>query len=228
MILYLDWWFSGKESSCQCRRCKFNPWVRKISWRWAWQSTPVFLPGESHGQRSLAGYIHVVAESIVTERLNNNNSLFGRGGFLCITGYLQHLYPWDVSSNPLCRVIGECVSRYFQVPMVGVGKTASGQEPPGAVWPPQGPHSSLQGGKGEMKRSREWVISFQKDMTPTLLTSLPLTSRWPELVSGPPRVARDAGKCHHLSCLMPGSKAGTTWVALCLAQRRGILFLKGI
>ena len=32
------------------------PWVGKISWRRKWQPTPVFLPGESHGQRSLAGY----------------------------------------------------------------------------------------------------------------------------------------------------------------------------
>ena len=32
-----------------------NPWVGKIPWRRAWQPTPVFLPGESHGQRSLAG-----------------------------------------------------------------------------------------------------------------------------------------------------------------------------
>ena len=34
----------------------FNPWVRKIPWRRAWQSIPVFLPGEFHGQRSLVGY----------------------------------------------------------------------------------------------------------------------------------------------------------------------------
>ena len=34
----------------------FNPWVGRIPWRRAWQPTPVFLPGESHGQRSLAGY----------------------------------------------------------------------------------------------------------------------------------------------------------------------------
>ena len=33
----------------------FYPWVRKIPWRRKWQVTPVFLPGESHGQRSLAG-----------------------------------------------------------------------------------------------------------------------------------------------------------------------------
>ena len=50
---------SGKELACQRRRhkrCGFNPWVGKILWRRAWQHTKVFLPGESHGQRSLAGY----------------------------------------------------------------------------------------------------------------------------------------------------------------------------
>ena len=35
------------------KRHGFNPWVGKIPWRRAWQPTPVFLPGESHGQRSL-------------------------------------------------------------------------------------------------------------------------------------------------------------------------------
>ena len=34
----------------------FHPWLGKIPWRRAWQLTPVFFPGESHGQRSLAGY----------------------------------------------------------------------------------------------------------------------------------------------------------------------------
>ena len=49
-------WLSGKESTCQWRRWWFDPWVGKIPWRRKWQSIPVFLPGESHGQRSLAGY----------------------------------------------------------------------------------------------------------------------------------------------------------------------------
>ena len=40
----------------QCRRCGFDPWVRKIPWRREWQPIPVFLPGKFHGQRSLAGY----------------------------------------------------------------------------------------------------------------------------------------------------------------------------
>ena len=50
---------SGKEPTCQRRRhkrCRFNPRVEKIPWRRAWQPTPVFLPGGSHGQRSLVDY----------------------------------------------------------------------------------------------------------------------------------------------------------------------------
>ena len=38
------------------RRCGFDPWVGKILWRRAWKPTPVFLPGESHEQKSLEGY----------------------------------------------------------------------------------------------------------------------------------------------------------------------------
>ena len=50
---------AARIPACQCRRHKrprFDPWVRKIPWRRPWQPTPVFLPGESHGQRILAGY----------------------------------------------------------------------------------------------------------------------------------------------------------------------------
>ena len=64
-------WLSGKESAYQCkrhRRCTFGPWVGKIPWRRKWQPTPVFLPGESHGQWSLAGYtLWGRKESDVTE-----------------------------------------------------------------------------------------------------------------------------------------------------------------
>jgi len=49
---------SGREHTSQCRR--YETWLRCLGqgdpWRRAWQTTPVFLPGESHGQRSLAGY----------------------------------------------------------------------------------------------------------------------------------------------------------------------------
>ena len=56
----------------QCRRCGFNCWVGKIPWRRKWQPTPVFLPGKSHGQRSLAGYRPWgQKESDMTWQLNN-------------------------------------------------------------------------------------------------------------------------------------------------------------
>ena len=39
-----------------CGRPKLDPWVRETTWRMEWLPTPGFLPGESHEQRSLAGY----------------------------------------------------------------------------------------------------------------------------------------------------------------------------
>ena len=59
MYIYIEgllWWLSDKESACQCRRLRFDSWVRKISWRRKWQPTLVFLFGKSHGQRSLVDY----------------------------------------------------------------------------------------------------------------------------------------------------------------------------
>ena len=50
--IHTHWW----DSACQCGRLEFNPWVREMPWRRKWQSAPVFSPGKSHGQRSLASY----------------------------------------------------------------------------------------------------------------------------------------------------------------------------
>ena len=87
---------SGKETTCQCRRLKrsgFDPWVGKISWRRTWQPTPVFLPGESHGQRSLVGYsLWGCKESDMTEWLSSSSSsslCFGRQ-------ILNHWTTWEV------------------------------------------------------------------------------------------------------------------------------------
>ena len=52
-------WLSGKRLCLQCwrhRKHGFRSWVGKVPWRRKWQLTPVFLPGKSHGQRSLVGY----------------------------------------------------------------------------------------------------------------------------------------------------------------------------
>ena len=61
-----DWfprWLSGKQTPCQCRRHKgrrFDPRVGRVPWRRRWQPTPVFLCGESHGWRILAGCIQSI------------------------------------------------------------------------------------------------------------------------------------------------------------------------
>ena len=83
LITGLPWWLSGKESPCQWRRLRKHgyegdsrnmsliPWIRKIPWRRKWQPTPVFLLGESYGQRNLVGYSpwgH--KESDMTEQLH--------------------------------------------------------------------------------------------------------------------------------------------------------------
>ena len=75
----LPQWHSGKEKLClqcrSCRRLRFGPWVRKIPWRREWQPTPLFLPEEFHGQRSLTGcspWGH--KEQDTTERLSLTHS----------------------------------------------------------------------------------------------------------------------------------------------------------
>ena len=75
--LFLSWLYklelhflggaSRKEPACQCKRHKrhrFDPWVGKIPWRRAGQPTPIFLPGESHGQSNLAGYSPVASQRV--------------------------------------------------------------------------------------------------------------------------------------------------------------------
>ena len=65
---------STKESACQCRKQSLNPWLEKSPWRRKRQLPPVFLPGKSHGQRSLVGYsprgCRVKQQSTHTHTLN--------------------------------------------------------------------------------------------------------------------------------------------------------------
>ena len=67
----------GKEPAQQCRRHKrhgFFPWAGKIPWRRKWQPTPVFLPGESHGQRRLAGYSPWGGKELDTEATSHERN----------------------------------------------------------------------------------------------------------------------------------------------------------
>ena len=69
-------WLSDRESACQCRKCGFNPWAGNVPWRSKWQSTPVFLPGKSHGHRSLACCSPWGCKELDTsEQLNNKNMM---------------------------------------------------------------------------------------------------------------------------------------------------------
>ena len=67
----LPWWLRGYSVCLQRRRPGFKPWIGNISWWRQWHPTPVFLPGKSHGGRSLVDYSpwgH--KESDMTERLH--------------------------------------------------------------------------------------------------------------------------------------------------------------
>ena len=60
------------------KRCRFDPWVGKIPRRRAWQPTPIFLLGESHGQRRLVGYsLQCLTESETTSNLASMDGLQG-------------------------------------------------------------------------------------------------------------------------------------------------------
>ena len=86
LMIFGDGGFSGgavgKESACQCRRCRVDLWVGKgkIPWRRKWQPTPILLPGKSHGQGSLEGYSPQGCKELdMTERLSTKNCLwFGK------------------------------------------------------------------------------------------------------------------------------------------------------
>ena len=107
--IVLPWWLSDKESAYQCRRQGFNPWVRKIPWRRAWQPTPVF-PGESHGQRSLVGSWGC-KELEMTEQLNKNEIMHGIFEWVCMCVYIwvpvyMYIYTYTHRKNPRRKKTG--------------------------------------------------------------------------------------------------------------------------
>ena len=99
-------WLGGKDFTCQCRRHKrgwLHPWVGKTPWRRKWQTSPIFLPGKSHEQRSLAGYSpwgH--KESDTTEQPNNKEMLCGplAPGLLLFAALIGH----SLSLQETCQV----------------------------------------------------------------------------------------------------------------------------
>ena len=90
-------------------RCGFNPWIRKIPWKRAWQPTPVFLPGESLGQRNLVGYSpRGGKESDTTEAIRHACI---QGGFTCAVVCSLHAHTHThidkISSHRKVDILGQ-------------------------------------------------------------------------------------------------------------------------
>ena len=84
-------WLSGREPTCQCRRRRFDPWVRKIPWRREWRLIPTFLPGKCHGQRSRQAAVHKLTKS--QTRLSNKTTTT-----LSARGWWPHTASWRLLS----------------------------------------------------------------------------------------------------------------------------------
>ena len=71
----LPWWLREESTFNEGHSGSF-PGLGRFPWRWEWQPTPVFLPGEFHGQRSLEGYSPLgCKESDMTEWLTHTHTL---------------------------------------------------------------------------------------------------------------------------------------------------------
>ena len=105
LLLYfwgLPWWLRGYSVCLECGRPGFSSWVGKIPWRRKWHPTPVFLPGESYGRRSLVGCSSWGRkESDMTEWLH-------------ILTYLLLLYFLDLVYKSFTSFI-ECFPRYYRL-----------------------------------------------------------------------------------------------------------------
>ena len=111
-------WHSGKESTWECRRNKRSsskPWVRKISRRRKWQPTTLFLPGKSHGERSLVGYSSRGRQELVTTYQLNNNKY----KIACKKDWKEKSLFWGRYNGGFCEGEGEChrsIDRKLNIP----------------------------------------------------------------------------------------------------------------
>ena len=110
-------WLSSKESTCQYRRCGFNPWVGKIPWSRKWQPTPVFLPEKSSSCRGAwQATVHGVAkESDTTQQLDNKVRIFTRISSLLLTASLKGLLMNDKAKSQSSKLF-----RFTQSPGSGL------------------------------------------------------------------------------------------------------------
>ena len=129
---------SGKESACRCRRRGLDPWAGKIPWRRKWQPTLVFLPGKSHGQRSLVGYSPC-----------------------CCVQSLSHATPWTVAhQDSLSLTVSQSLLKLMSIESAMPSNHLILCHPP----PPAFSHSQHQGFSNELvlhiRWPKYWSFSF--------------------------------------------------------------------
>ena len=89
----------GKVSVCNAGDRGIHPQVGKIPWRWAWQLTPTFLLGESHGQRSLVGYSpQGPKESNMTKHVISLSHMY------------LYMYKHTCILNNFCNLLFKCIT----------------------------------------------------------------------------------------------------------------------
>ena len=103
----LPWWLSSKESTCQCRRHGFDPWVRKIPWRRKWQPTLVFLPGKSHGQKETGGLQSMGWKRVKTRLIDSTTATVHLLVYCFHRHHLNNCLWWELSKNLT-------ISKFFQ------------------------------------------------------------------------------------------------------------------
>ena len=153
---------ASKESTCQCKRRGFDPWVGKIPWRRKWQLTTVFLPGKFHGQRSLAGYSpRGHKESDMTEhecKKKKSLRMLGHISFYLVCIHIQKItklaFHWSSHQNAM----RDCRPFVRPAPRMGDNFSETG--------------------------SSDWKVKFHSDGKPRWFkfqaVSLPLPSPWEE------------------------------------------------
>ena len=112
---------NSKESACQCRRPKFNPWVGKIPWRRKQQAHSSILAWKSHGQRSLVGC---------------STWSFKRVGLDWVTKQWKQQPPWPGRAGPSDPTLGFLPPKtLFFTHSKGPWCLSHSPRPPGSKWP---------------------------------------------------------------------------------------------
>ena len=173
-------WCSGNESACRCRRRGFDPWVWKILWSRKWQPTPVFLPGKSHGQRSLASYSPWGCR-VGHDRAHTHVQLCSWLSLAGIFSYIVHVWFWDqgyirfivsIRDNVLCARVCYWVSNTYSglLSLTTELKVLAGHTVKDDIFPPIS-HSSMWLNFGEYPLISTTVSRLFMDPNPEIYDS---------------------------------------------------------